>query len=247
MRETAHPSAQTTLFRKNVRKEPGTGTHHRHHHHAKDRQTNAVIATKPQEERAIGNGEEDGKHQQGQDADQAVHEDRECRFRLLMMGAPCGRIGLPNIPSGGSQQEGVEEMGHERKPGHLAQRQLQTLDPKGFPPTKPPQKNQGTAEAKGQPQAPGIQTLGRLQKLRRAMGPRVLTLLPTPHGIPSLGLALGQKVDLRLVAKDSVEYGRQKQSTNCQANQLHQRSSRGVVGTGSHSNYSGPQTDRIWA
>jgi hypothetical protein len=46
------------------------------------------------------------------------------------------------------------------------------------------------------------------------MRPRVLTLFPTPHRIPSLGLALGQEVDLRLVAKDRVEDHRQKQSTD---------------------------------
>jgi hypothetical protein len=46
------------------------------------------------------------------------------------------------------------------------------------------------------------------------MGPRVLTLLPTPHGIPGFGLPLGQKVDLSLVAEDRVEDDSQKQSTD---------------------------------
>ena len=131
-----------------------------------------------------------------------------------MVGTPGGRIGLPNVTSGGPQQEGIEEVRHEGKPRYLGQGQLQTLDPKSFAPTKPSQKNESTAEAKGQPQAPGIQPTGHFQKLRRAMGPSVLTLLPTPHGIPGLGLPLGQEVDLSLVAEDRVEDDRQQQSTD---------------------------------
>ena len=136
------------------------------------------------------------------------------------MGTPGGRIGLPNVTSGGPQQKSIKEMSHEGKPRHLGQGQLQALDPKGLSPTKPTQKNQGTAEAKGQPQTPGIQPTSHLQKLRRAMGPRVLTLLPTPHGIPCLGLPLSQKVDLSFIAEDRVENDRQQQSADCQANQL---------------------------
>ena len=65
--------------------------------------------------------------QHGPQAEQPVHKNRDHRLRFLVVRFARGVEGLDDVAAGGTEQEGVEELGDEGNAGGAAPRQIKAL------------------------------------------------------------------------------------------------------------------------